>query len=84
MGYPDLESTQKYAPDGIYNVHFGLFLIYARNAPLLSPMARHHNSPGPGIPENIAMFWVDISTHIPMRVHGLVILSFHTFGIIEL
>jgi hypothetical protein len=72
MGVPDLESTQKCAPNDIYIVHFGQHLIYARNAPLLSPIAQHHNSPGPGIPVNIAMSWVGIFTHITMWVHGLV------------
>jgi hypothetical protein len=35
-------------------------------------MGPHHNSQGPPIPANIAMFWVDIAGHITMRVHGLV------------
>jgi len=31
---------------------------------------RHHNSPGPGILGDIAMFWVDIPGHIIMLVLG--------------
>src|ERR1700733_7392532 len=69
---PDLESTQKCASTDIYIVHIGRVPYTTRNHPHCPPIEKHHNSQGPGIPENIAMFWVGISTDIAMWVHGLV------------
>jgi hypothetical protein len=39
---------------------------------LYGSATQHHNSPGPGTPGDIAMFWVKIYSHITMWVLGLV------------
>jgi hypothetical protein len=43
----------------------------------------HHNSPGLGIAVNIAMFWVEISSHIIMWVLGLVLMEDFPFVSIQ-
>ena len=57
-----------------YNIH----LIWECASHCRALRCRHHNSPGPRIEGDIAMFPVEFSNHITMWLLGLVVISHHT------